>query len=92
MVVTRKVRGKKDEPSTSSAEVEVRPPSEVEKVLPDLDEPETEPETETIQVVEELVDIKAEIEAGGGDPKDREKRTPKPSFKVKYATQTLAGK
>ena len=80
MVVTRKVRGKKDDPSTS-AEGEDQP----EKVLPDVSESEHEGQPEDIQDedMETVENIKEELEKtedlGSG------KRVSKPTFKVKYS-------
>ena len=80
MVVTRKVRGKKDEPSTS-AEGEDQP----EKVLPDVSESEHEGQPDDLQDedMETVENIKEELEKtedlGSG------KRVSKPTFKVKYS-------
>lgn len=105
MVVTRKVRTKKDDaPSTSSAPTE----DATEKVLPDVSEVE-ESEAENIeeqsQAPEEVTAVEVNIsdvknEGGGeevaaeaveGEESPDGKRVPKPTFKVKYANQKLAG-
>lgn len=100
MVVTRKVRPKKDEPETSTAPVATEAVAEavievVEKVVPDVEEfnDENDPgedesnldEAGDETVEESIENIKTEIEEGTG------KRVPKPSFKVKYAGQKLSG-
>ena len=89
MVVTRKVRPKKDEPSTSEAVEDGD-----EEILPESEEPLSDAADDPGEAVEESIDIKAEL--AQSEPEDvirpEGKRQPKPSFKVKYANTKLAGK
>jgi hypothetical protein len=82
MVVTRKVRGvKKDGEPTASTSTEAA-----------MDEPKdlAAVDIENIGIDEEDIKAPDDIKEEDGE-KNREKRTPKPSFKVKYASQKLAG-
>ena len=92
MVVTRKVRTpKKDDPTTSAAE------EAAEEILPEIEEPDSEAAADVVEAVTEVINIKAEAlqseaetEPERGDGTEG-KRIIKPSFKVKYANQKLAG-
>ena len=94
MVVTRKVRTKKDEPTTSTASEAAG--EVVEKVVPDVDEsmddgnPGEESTLEETDV-EGLEESKENIKEEAGEDDGTGKRVPKPSFKVKYANQKLTG-
>ena len=88
MVVTRKVRPKKDEPSTSEAVEDGD-----EEILPETEEPLSDAADDPGEAVEESIDIKAELaQSEPEDSRPEGKRQPKPSFKVKYANTKLAGK
>ena len=89
MVVTRKIRPKKGDPSTS-----VGSETEGEEILPEVDEPQSDAADDPGEgVLEETIEnIKAEVLAQSEpEEKPEGKRVIKPSFKVKYANQKLAG-
>ena len=89
MVVTRKVRPKKgDSDFVSGAE------TDGEEILPEVDEPQSDAADDPGEAVEETIEnIKAEVAASQSEPEEKKegKRVIKPSFKVKYANQKLAG-
>ncbi len=101
MVVTRKIRGgKKDEP-TASTSAEAATTSEI--ITADVVEAVAEGAEGVIIAEGELAaevlnpgDIKEEPDPGAASDADghggRQRRTPKPTFKVKYASQRVPGK
>ena len=93
MVVTRKVRPDrpKKDPGSASEAAE----SGNEEILPEQEELESDVADDPGEAIPESIDIKAEL--AQSEPEDtivrpEGKRQPKPSFKVKYANQKLAGK